>query len=35
VKVANHDPHAKMPPSSLPGAAPAVSANQQPNPIGG
>jgi hypothetical protein len=35
VKVANHDPHATMPPSSLPGAAPAVSANQQPNPIGG
>jgi Anti-sigma-D factor RsdA to sigma factor binding region len=35
VKVATRDPHAKMPPSSLPGAAPAVSTNQQPNPIGG
>ncbi len=35
VKVANRDPHATMPPSSLPGAAPAVSTNRQPNPIGG
>lgn len=35
VKVANRDPHATMPSSSQPGAAPAVSTNQQPNPIGG
>ncbi|MBV8860371.1 MAG: hypothetical protein JO082_03590 [Mycobacterium sp.] len=35
VKVANRDPHASTPPSSLPGAAPAVSTHQQPTPIGG
>jgi hypothetical protein len=35
VKVANRDPHATIPPSSLPGAAPAISTNQQPNPVGG
>jgi Anti-sigma-D factor RsdA to sigma factor binding region len=35
VKVANRDPHATVPPSSLPSAAPAVSTDQQPNPIGG
>ncbi len=35
VKVANRDPKATVPPSSLPGAAPAVSTNQQPSPIGG
>lgn len=35
VKVAARDPHATTPPSSLPGAAPAFSTNQQPNPIGG
>lgn len=35
VKVAARNPHATMPPSSLPSGAPAFSTNQQPNPIGG
>jgi len=34
-KVATRDPNAMVPPSALPGAAPAVSTTIQLNPIGG